>query len=145
MVSGSETGVDHPAAVAFIQALAERDFAALQRCLAPDVTFRALLPGGVVEVSSDEEATGVLEHWFAVYDRFERCPDADFRFSESDVPADQPVHRFGPFHIALGFNDGAHLVGRLLIDKSALEFALPRRIRRKGMPSLRFASGLNGE
>ena len=65
MVSGSETSVDHPAAVAFIQALAERDFAALADCLAPDVAFRALLPGGVVEVGSDKEAAGVLEHWFA--------------------------------------------------------------------------------
>jgi hypothetical protein len=70
MVSDSETSIDHPAAVAFIQALAERDFAAMAECLAPDVAFRALLPGGVVEVSSDKEAADVLEHWFSVYDRF---------------------------------------------------------------------------
>ena len=70
MVSDSETSVDHPAAVAFIQALAERDFAAVAECLAPDVAFRALLPGGVVEVASGEEAAGVLEHWFGVYDRY---------------------------------------------------------------------------
>jgi hypothetical protein len=70
MVSDSETSVDHPTAVAFIQALAERDFAALEACLAPDVAFRALLPGGVVEVGSDKDAAGVLEHWFGVYDRY---------------------------------------------------------------------------
>lgn len=70
MVSDSETSVDHPAAVAFIQALAERDFAAMAECLAPDVAFRALLPGGVVEVASNEEAAGVLDHWFGVYDRY---------------------------------------------------------------------------
>jgi hypothetical protein len=70
MVSDSETSIDHPAAVAFIQALAERDFAAMAECLAPDVAFRALLPGGIVEVSSNEEATGILDHWFGVYDRY---------------------------------------------------------------------------
>ncbi len=70
MVSDSETSVDHPAAVAFIQALAERDFAAMAECLAPDVAFRALLPGGVVEVASNEEAADVLDHWFSVYDRY---------------------------------------------------------------------------
>jgi hypothetical protein len=70
MVSDSQTSVDHPTAVAFIQALAERDFAAMAECLAPNVAFRALLPGGVVEVASNEEAAGLLDHWFGAYDRY---------------------------------------------------------------------------
>jgi hypothetical protein len=65
-----ETRAGHPLVMTFVQALAERDFTAVKECLAPNVSFRALLPGGIVEVDSNEDAAAVLEHWFGVYDRF---------------------------------------------------------------------------
>ena len=53
-----------------------------------------------------------------------------------DVAADQPVHRLGPFHVGLGLDDGAHLVGGFLEDEGALELALPGRCpAAKGWPA----------
>lgn len=70
MTAEPQTTADHPLVIAFVQALAERDFETMKDCLAPDVSFRALLPGGVTDVDTNEEAAAVLDHWFSVYDRF---------------------------------------------------------------------------
>ena len=50
----------------------------------------------------------------AAHHGFEGRADGDFRFAETDVAADETVHRFGRFHVLLGIGDGAELVGRLL-------------------------------
>ena len=75
----------------------------------------------------------------------ERGADGDLGFAETDVAADEAVHGFGAFHVGLGLGDGAHLVGRLLVEKRALEFALPGIVSRERVARLRFARGLDGE
>ncbi len=80
-----------------------------------------------------------------VHDGLEGGADADFSFTEADVAANEAVHRFGEFHIGLGFKDGAHLIGSFLVDKGALEFALPGCVGGEGMAGLGFAGSLDGE
>ena len=84
-------------------------------------------------------------HLPAVHHRLERGANGHFGLAESDVAANQPVHRLGLFHVGFGFHNGAHLVGCFLVDKGALKLALPRRVGRKGMARLRFARRLEGE
>ncbi len=82
---------------------------------------------------------------FASQHGLECRANGHFRLPEADVAADQPVHWLGPLHVALGFLDGAHLIGSFLVNESALEFALPRCVRPEGIAVLRFARGLNGK
>ena len=60
------------------------------------------------------ENSGRREHGdlFAVHDRFERGANRDFRFAETDVAADQAIHRARPFHVDLRVDDRLHLVRR---------------------------------
>lgn len=53
------------AAESFRDAILARDFAALERFLAPKVDMRALLPGGLREYGSREEIVAAFEGWFA--------------------------------------------------------------------------------
>ena len=80
---------------------------------------------------------------FAAHHGFERRADGDLGFAKADIAANQPVHRLGRFHVLFGFTDGAHLVGRFLVDERAFEFALPRRVRAESVAGLRFARGLD--
>ena len=49
---------------------------------------------------------------FAVHDRLERGANGDFGFAETDVAADQAVHRPRTFHVDLRVDDRLHLVRR---------------------------------
>ena len=51
-------------------------------------------------------------HLLAVHHGLERGADCDFRFAETDVAADQAIHRPRPFHVALRVDDRLHLVRR---------------------------------
>jgi 2-polyprenyl-6-methoxyphenol hydroxylase-like FAD-dependent oxidoreductase len=51
-------------AVAFIQALARRDWAAIERLLAPEVWMRALLPSRVHEEKTAAGALAIFRKWF---------------------------------------------------------------------------------
>jgi ketosteroid isomerase-like protein len=55
----------------FVDAIANRDFEALDEILAPNVEFRALIPPGVREAKSPLEARGYIEGWFGDADEFE--------------------------------------------------------------------------
>jgi len=54
-----------------MEALAHRDFAAMSRCLAPGVRFRALVPPGPFQAAGRTEVMARLERWFGGADRFE--------------------------------------------------------------------------
>jgi hypothetical protein len=61
-----------PAVVsAFLDALLRRDFDAVNRCLAPHVRFRALVPSGIREAMSAEATTDWLRTWFGTTEAFE--------------------------------------------------------------------------
>jgi hypothetical protein len=56
---------------AFVDALAVRDYDAIESTLAPEVRFRALIPPGVREAASRSEARGYVQTWFGDADEFE--------------------------------------------------------------------------
>lgn len=54
-----------------VEAMARRDFDALQRCFDDDVRFRALLPRGAVELHGAGEAAAQFRTWFGGDEPFE--------------------------------------------------------------------------
>ncbi len=56
---------------AFLQALANRDFEALQACMQPEISFRALVPPGVRQANDALGAVNRLRLWFGDADSFE--------------------------------------------------------------------------
>jgi hypothetical protein len=56
---------------AFLQALAERDFEAVQACLRQDVSFRALVPPGIRQAKDASGTVDRLRLWFGEADTFE--------------------------------------------------------------------------
>ena len=67
------TPADHAAATAaaFLQGLADQDFARLGRALAADARLRALLPKGLREWTGAEAVAGQFAHWFGDTEDFE--------------------------------------------------------------------------
>ncbi len=63
-------------------------------------------------------------HLFAVVNAFECCPDGHFRFAESHIAANQPVHGMGSFHVFFHILCGFQLVGGVFINKRGLELVL---------------------
>jgi hypothetical protein len=59
------------AAGQFLDGLAQRDFAALEQCLHPEVRFRALVPRGPFEVTGADNVLGYFRRWFGGDDEFE--------------------------------------------------------------------------
>jgi TusA-related sulfurtransferase len=55
----------------FLDALTSRDFEGVQASLDPDIWFRALLPGGLRELSGAAAVTDQLRSWFEKPDAFE--------------------------------------------------------------------------
>jgi ketosteroid isomerase-like protein len=60
-----------PTSGRFVQALSERDFAALRNCLHPDVRFRAVVPPGPFELNGSAAVTAKFETWFSDHEIFE--------------------------------------------------------------------------
>jgi len=58
-------------------------------------------------------------------DRFERGPQSDFCFSESDIAANQAIHRLGQFHVYLAGIDRGNLIRRFDVGKAGIELPLP--------------------
>ena len=67
------TSADHAAATAaaFLQGLADQDFAQLGGALAADAHLRALLPKGLREWNGGEEIAGQFARWFGGTEDFE--------------------------------------------------------------------------
>lgn len=55
----------------FLEALANRDFPAISRCLDPNVHFRGLIPPGPFDTTGTAAATDRFERWFGGEDTFE--------------------------------------------------------------------------
>ena len=82
---------------------------------------------------------------FSLHHRFEGRANRHFGFAETDVAADQPIHRTRLFHVALGIGDGFELVGRFAKRKRMLKFNLPLGVGAKSVAALRLALGLERE
>ncbi len=70
---------------------------------------------------------------FAVTDALKSCPKCNFRFSKSDISAQQTVHRCFPFHVRLNLLNTTQLVICFIKLKAAFKVALHFCIRRKCM------------
>ena len=81
-------------------------------------------------------------HLIAGVDGLEGRPHRHFGLAVADVAAEQPVHRMRREHVALDGPDRIELVDRLVVGKRGVEFALPKRIRRKADSRQRRAGGL---
>ena len=55
----------------FVQALSARNWKGLEGLFQPSIRFRALIPPGLREASSDVEASGHFRQWFGKADAFE--------------------------------------------------------------------------
>lgn len=60
-----------PVAGRLLDALTRRDFAGIRDCLEDDVTFRALVPPGLVELDGSEDVVARFATWFGGADAFE--------------------------------------------------------------------------
>jgi hypothetical protein len=58
-------------ASAFLDALLRRDFDQVERALAPQVRFRALVPSGIREAQNADGATNWLRTWFGTAEEFQ--------------------------------------------------------------------------
>ena len=72
-------------------------------------------------------------HLFAVHDGLEGGPDGHFGLAVAHVPAQEPFHGYGLFHVRLDLSNGLQLVRGFLKGEAVLEFFLPVGIRGKGM------------
>jgi TusA-related sulfurtransferase len=63
--------VNEAPATAFVEALARRDFGALEATLSSAVRFRALLPSGSLELHDSATVVERLTAWFGASERFE--------------------------------------------------------------------------
>ena len=70
---------------------------------------------------------------FAVLDRFERGPNGDFGLAETDVTANEPIHRVRTLHVGLHFVDRFALIGGFDERERVLHGVLPRCIGGEGV------------
>ncbi len=81
------------------------------------------------EVLLAEHRGGHEHRHLTALDRgLERRAHRKLGLAESDVPADDAVHRSGRLHVALDLLEDEHLIGRLLVRKRAFELLLPRAV-----------------
>ena len=87
------------------------------------------------------ENRGRREHCrlLSAHDGLEDRAQRHFGLAIAHIAAEQTIHRAIRFHIALDILDCSHLIGRFLIGKTVLEFALPGRIRLERMAGQRLA------
>ena len=71
----------------------------------------------------------------------------DLGLAETDVAADESVHRRGPFHVGLHVDDRARLIGGFAVREGALELAHPCVVRVFGVrdTGLGRTGGLHGQ
>jgi TusA-related sulfurtransferase len=67
----SEFTVDEVSSATFVEALARRDFEAVEATLSPAVRFRGLLPSGAMELQGSAAVAARLSDWFGAAERFE--------------------------------------------------------------------------
>ena len=79
----------------------------------------------------------------AVHHGDERRPHGDFGLAETDVAADQPVHRLLRTHILENRVDGGLLIGCLLEGKSGGEAVVFGQVATIGKALFRFTAGMD--
>jgi len=77
------------------------------------------------------------------HDALEGRPDGHFGFTESDVAADEAVHRPSAFHVAFDFGNGAQLIRRFFIHEAIFKFPLPFAVGRMRGPAASLTLGLH--
>lgn len=75
-------------ATSFVEALSARDFEALERLFGAQVRFRAIVPRGVREAATAQDAVGWLRAWFGDADSVELLG------SDADTVADRTYVRY---------------------------------------------------
>lgn len=66
-----QDAVDEAPSIAFVKALARRDFEAVEATLSPAAIFRGLLPPGTMERQDAASVVELLSAWFGAAERFE--------------------------------------------------------------------------
>ena len=81
----------------------------------------------------ERENSGGSEHGhlLAVAERFESGAHGDFGLAESDIAAEQAIHRLLALHIRLDLRDGGQLVFGRRVFEGVFEFALPVAVWRE--------------
>ena len=82
---------------------------------------------------------------FAFHHRLKCGANRHLGFAESDVAADQAIHRARFLHVALRFRDRLPLIGRFAERERMLELELPFGVGSEGMAALGLALGLQRE
>ncbi len=82
---------------------------------------------------------------FAVEDGLHGGAQGHLGLAKADVAANEPVHRLGPLHVALGLVDGGELVRRFAEGKGVLKGVLPGLVGGKGVAGPGVALGLERE
>ena len=68
---GDDLASDHGLGTVFLAALARRESPTIEDCLHPEARFRALIPPGVREAETAQQATAYLRRWFGDADHHE--------------------------------------------------------------------------
>ena len=68
-------------------------------------------------------------HLFIVCNGFEGRTDRDLRLAETDIAANQPVHRPFALHIGFDVSRRLHLVGRIFVDETGFKLILHEAVR----------------
>ena len=84
-------------------------------------------------------------HLLAIHDGQKRGPQCHFGFSESDIAADQPIHRLARDHILGDGMDCGKLIGSLLESESICEALVFLGIKAKGVALTGSATGVDIE
>ena len=79
---------------------------------------------------------------FSVHHRFKGSPQSYFCLAVAHITAQQPVHRYGFFHIRLNFGNGLQLVRRFFKGKAFLKLTLQIRVRPIGIAVGYFPQGI---
>ena len=69
---------------------------------------------GIIMLLGQDRGRNQIHHLLSFLYRLKSCPDGDFRLTIAHIPADQPVHDLGAFHILFGGLNGRKLVFRFL-------------------------------
>ena len=81
-------------------------------------------------------------HLFVVGNSLECGPYRHFRFSETDVAADEPVHRRVAFHVVLHVLCGFQLVGGIFVDERGFQLMLHETVGTEAETFLFFPFGV---
>ena len=89
---------------------------------------------GVAVLCGEQRGRREDSDLLAALDGFERGADRDLGLAESDVAADEAVHRVGPLHVGFDVVDRRGLVGGLDVREGLFHLPLPRCVLAERVP-----------